>query len=130
MDESNFLPDVKLCRAMRVGLSSLQNRATVERINTSETFDKRGFSGTVFAQQSQNFSGVNVEADIFQRAGAAKAFHDVIKADERCCLVLAQAGTSEKLRYRYHKRNCRFSAMAMLRQIQPEVLPSRAANLP
>ena len=97
MDESHFLPDIKFCRAVRVGLAAIQNCAAVERVNSSKTFDQRGFSSPVFAEQSQYFTGMDVEADILQRAGAAKALHNVFKADERCGLVWTHADDLEKV---------------------------------
>ena len=56
------------------------HRSFIERINLGEDFDQGGFARAIFAEQSQDFAGFKVHADIAQGLRAAEllrhAAHD------------------------------------------------------
>ena len=61
----------------RVGLPAMSDLAGVGLIDAAENLHQRGFAGAVFADQSDDLSGPDLDRHRLQRMNAGKALVDV-----------------------------------------------------
>jgi hypothetical protein len=83
MDERDGLRLAEARRPMTIGLAAIFDRAFGRLDNAAERLDEGRFAGAVLAEQSQNFSGMEVERYATQRGHAAEPLDDIVEADER-----------------------------------------------
>ncbi|KAF5038818.1 hypothetical protein DSECCO2_550380 [anaerobic digester metagenome] len=82
MDDGNARSLRLLGGQITVRLAKNAHFSRITGVNAAEYFHQGGFSSPVFAQQSHNFTRLQLKIDMIQRIYAGKAFANPLHGDD------------------------------------------------